>query len=367
MSQLEDKEKSIQYFLEQCIQKRLSFYAYSLPGDQEIKIGIQTTPSKFSNLLDLKGKDGFLFAPFDEDGEEDAYFIDPEFKFSSNSIQFVDFSGIPDQTDEDSDVYESSKEDYFEQINQMLADLKSKKLDKVILSRVHVLNGKGRKEAASIFIRLNETYPNAFVSMVDIPGEGLWIGASPERFLNSDGKTIETVALAGTQKLGDREVHAVEWETKEIEEQAYVSEYIEELLSNYQIDDYQKKGPFTAQAGNVVHLKTTYKANTALSFDQISSFAQALHPTPAVCGLPKNKGMDLIRKVEKHRREYYAGFLGPIHADGSLALFVNLRSMKVLKESMALFVGGGITADSDPEKEWMETCFKAQTLLKVIK
>ncbi|WP_321515718.1 isochorismate synthase [Marinifilum fragile] len=367
MSQLEDKEKSIQYFLEQCIQKRLSFYAYSLPGDQEIKIGTQTSPSKFSNLLDLKGKDGFLFAPFDVDGEQSAYFIDPEFEFSSNSIQFVDFSGIPDQTDEDSDVYESSKEDYFEQINQMLADLKSKKLDKVILSRIHVMNGKGRKDAATIFLRLNETYSNAFVSMVDIPGEGLWIGASPERFLNSDGKTIETVALAGTQKLDDRAVQAVEWEKKEIEEQAYVSEYIEELFSTYQIDDYQKQGPFTAQAGNVVHLKTTYKANTTLSFDQISSFAQALHPTPAVCGLPKNKSMDLIRKVEKHKREYYAGFLGPIHADGSLALFVNLRSMKVLQESMALFVGGGITADSDPEKEWMETCFKAQTLLKVIK
>ncbi|WP_282126547.1 isochorismate synthase [Marinifilum flexuosum] len=367
MSQLEDKEKSTQYFLEQCIQKRLSFYAYSLPGDQEIKIGIQTSPSKFTNLLDLKGKEGFLFAPFDIDTEQASYFIDPEFEFSSNSTEFFDFSGLPDQIDEDSEVYESSKEDYLEQINEMLADLKSKKLDKVILSRVHVLNGKGRKDATSIFLRLKETYPNAFVSMVDIPGVGLWIGASPEKFLNSDGKTTETVALAGTQQLGDRAVQSVEWEKKEIEEQAYVSKYIEELLSNYQIDDYQKQGPFTVQAGNVVHLKTTYKANTALSFDQISSFAQALHPTPAVCGLPKNKAMDLIRKVEKHKREYYAGFLGPIHADGGLALFVNLRSMKVLQESMALFVGGGITADSDPEKEWMETCFKAQTLLKVIK
>ncbi|MCY1635332.1 isochorismate synthase [Marinifilum sp. D737] len=367
MSQLEDREKSIQYFLEQCLQKRLSFYAYSLPGDHEIKIGIQTSPSRVINLLDLKGKEGFLFAPFDLDEEQSAYFIDPEFEFSSKSTQFVDFSDLPDQKDEDSEVYESSKEDYLEQIKEMLADLKSKKLDKVILSRVHVLNGKGRKDAASIFLRLNKTYPNAFVSMIDIPSEGLWIGASPERFLNSDGKTIETVALAGTQKLGDSAVQSVEWEKKEIEEQAYVSKYIEELLSNYQIDDYQKQGPFTVQAGNVVHLKTTYKANTALSFDQISSFAQALHPTPAVCGLPKNKAMDLIRKVEKHKREYYAGFLGPIHADGGLALFVNLRSMKVLQESMALFVGGGITADSDPEKEWMETCFKAQTLLKVIK
>lgn len=367
MNQLEDREKSIQYFLEQCIQKRLSFYAYSLPGNQEINIGIQTSPSKFTNLLDLKGKDGFLFEPFDVDGEQSAYFIDPEFELSSNSKQFVDFSDLPDQLDEDSEVYESSKEDYFAQIKEMLTDLQSKRLDKVILSRVHVLNGKGRKDAASIFLRLNETYPNAFVSMVDIPNEGLWIGASPERFLNSDGKTIETVALAGTQKLGDRAVQSVEWEKKEVEEQAYVSKYIEELLFNYQVDDYQKEGPFTAQAGNVVHLKTTYKANTALSFDKISSFAQALHPTPAVCGLPKNKAMNLIRKVEKHRREYYAGFLGPIRADGSLALFVNLRSMKVLQESMALFVGGGITAESDPEKEWMETCFKAQTLLKVIK
>ena len=367
MNQLEEKEKSVEYFLEQCIQKQLSFYAYSLPAYQEIKIGIQTTPCKFSNLLDLKGKNGFLFAPFDVSGKKASYFIAPEFEFSSKSAKFIDFSDLPDQINKDSDVYESSKEDYFTQIKEMLADLQSKRLGKVILSRIHVLNGKGRKDAVSVFLRLNEIYPNAFVSMVDIPGEGLWIGASPEKFLNSDGKTIETVALAGTQKLEDRAVQSIEWEKKEIVEQAYVSEYIEELFSNYRIDDYQKQGPYTAQAGNIVHLKTTYHVNSNLSFEQILNFAQALHPTPAVCGLPKSKAMNLIRKVEQHDREYYAGYLGPVHSDGQLSLFVNLRSMKVLQNYMALFVGGGITTDSDPEMEWIETCFKTQTLLDVIK
>ncbi|WP_421919969.1 isochorismate synthase [Marinifilum sp.] len=367
MNQLEDKEKSIQFFLEQCIQKRLSFYAYALPGDEEIKIGIQTVPSKFCNLSDLKGKEGFVFAPFDTDGSCSSYFISPDIKLRSSSSHFPDLSDFPDQVNENSLFYESSKADYFDQIDKMIVELKDKQLDKVILSRIQVLNDKGRKDAAVIFLKLNSTYPDAFVSMLDIPGIGLWIGASPERFLNSDGETIETVALAGTQKLGERAVDAVEWESKEIQEQAYVSEYIEELFHTYQIENFKKQGPYSAQAGNLVHLKTAYKANTNLSFDQISSFAHALHPTPAVCGLPKEKAMDLIRKVEQHNREYYAGYLGPVYANGKLSLFVNLRSMKVLQNCMTLFVGGGITADSDPEKEWMETCFKAQTLLKVIK
>lgn len=368
MNQAVDNEKSAVKFLEQCLQKRLAFYAYSLPETQEVNVGIQQDPQTltFSKLQDINGKDGFVFAPFDVDSKHSLYFIKPDLKFNLDSKWFPDLEDLPNHLNQESDIYESSKEDYFEQIGKILTDLKSKKLDKVILSRIHVLNDKGRKDAVSIFLKLNQTYPNAFVSMIDIPEVGLWIGASPERLLNSDGKTIETVALAGTQKLEDSDVHSVKWEKKEIEEQAYVCEYIEELFRNYKISDFSKQGPFTAKAGNLVHLKTIYKASTDLSLNQISGFVQDLHPTPAVCGLPKNKAMDLIRNIEKHNREYYAGFLGPVCADGKFSLFVNLRSMKVHQNKMALYVGGGITADSDPEKEWMETCFKAQTLLKVI-
>jgi len=95
----------------------------------------------------------------------------------------------------------------------------------------------------------------------------------------------------------------------------------------------------------------------------MAEFITNLHPTPAVCGLPKDKSLELILQTEKHNREYYAGYCGPINYQNKTDLFVNLRCMKILEDQLALFVGGGLTKDSVPTKEWDETVLKAKTLL----
>ena len=98
----------------------------------------------------------------------------------------------------------------------------------------------------------------------------------------------------------------------------------------------------------------------------MAEFINKLQPTPAVCGLPKDRALDLIMKTEQHNREYYAGFCGPINYLHKTDLFVNLRCMKILKGQFALFVGGGLTAKSEPEKEWAETELKSETLKRII-
>lgn len=353
--------------LRKYINKNVSFFAYSLPETKEIIAGVQTKqmPETYEELSDLEGLEGFAIAPFDKNGTQKAYFIRNDINFEHPFT--ANFDSIEDFVAEESNLHESSREEYAEQITCMLNELKQKKLDKVILSRIYLLNKEGRENAISYFLKLNEAYPSAFVSIFNIPKVGLWIGASPERLISANGNKLETVALAATQKLGKRAVDEVVWETKEIEEQAYVSKYIDDLLEKSEISDYKRTGPFTSRAGNVVHLKSSYQINDNLNFKQKTNFAQCLHPTPAVCGLPKEKAMNLIRSIESHKREYYAGYLGPINSEGNLSLFVNLRCMRVFENKMALYVGGGITAESNPEKEWDETCFKAQTLLNVIK
>ena len=94
-------------------------------------------------------------------------------------------------------------------------------------------------------------------------------------------------------------------------------------------------------------------------------FIRDLHPTPAVCGLPKEKSLDIIYKTEPYDREYYAGYLGMVEND-SVDFYVNLRCMKIYENAAALFVGGGITANSDAKKEWQETELKAKTLLNIL-
>jgi len=78
--------------------------------------------------------------------------------------------------------------------------------------------------------------------------------------------------------------------------------------------------------------------------------------------LPKTEAKNLLLSVEKHNREYYSGFLGPVNLEDKTALFVNLRCMKVVKEGFALFGGAGITKGSVARREWDETTQKIMTL-----
>ena len=369
MTQYEGEDIDIRSFLNKCIEKDIAFYVFARPKSKKLEFGAQLNgnPITYKSLKDCHGVDGFVFAPFHQNSTCCSYFIKKDItKISRRSYDLIKDQPDIKKTKEIS-VHESSREEYQVQIERMLEDLRKPNLDKVILSRIIVLKSKGRKDAVDSYLKLVEAYPKAFVFMIDIPVAGLWIGATPERLIRKNNSCIETMALAGTQKLHNRKLNEIVWDKKEIEEQAFVAKYIENLFQKFKINDIQKDGPFTALAGNLVHLKTHYTIKSDLDVNKEMSLIEDLHPTPAVCGLPKIKALELIEKVENHQREYYAGYLGPIDANGNLSLFVNLRSMKVLQDAMALYVGGGITADSDPDKEWDETCFKAQTLLNVIK
>ena len=169
------------------------------------------------------------------------------------------------------------------------------------------------------------------------------------------------MSLAGTRKAGSRG----EWGSKEKAEQAIVSRYIEDLLIKHKVEGLQITETFTMKAGAMEHLCTGF--NFVIADDgTMAQIINDLHPTPAVCGIPKEKALQLIKKYENHHREYYAGFLGPVNLKGKTDLFVNLRCMKITPTQMILFTGGGITKDSVPEREWEETELKAQTLLDVL-
>ena len=96
------------------------------------------------------------------------------------------------------------------------------------------------------------------------------------------------------------------------------------------------------------------------------------HPTPAVCGLPAKKAKNFILENENYNREFYSGFLGEINIPKSTKnkkshLFVNLRCMSLENNIARIYVGGGITKDSIPEKEWEETVSKSFTMKSVLK
>ncbi|NJM80882.1 MAG: hypothetical protein HC854_17015 [Flavobacterium sp.] len=92
-----------------------------------------------------------------------------------------------------------------------------------------------------------------------------------------------------------------------------------------------------------------------------------LHPTPAVCGLPKDKALQYILENENYDRKFYTGFLGEFNTKDTSNLFVNLRCMEIDTTTVNLYVGCGITSGSDPKKEYIETQNKLGTMLKILK
>jgi isochorismate synthase len=167
-------------------------------------------------------------------------------------------------------------------------------------------------------------------------------------------------------------VQEVRWSQKEIEEQAYVSRYIIECFKKIRLREYIEIGPKTVLAGNLMHLKTEYVVETT-QVDYpglISTMLGLLHPTSAVCGTPKEAAKSWIKSVEKHDRSLYSGYLGPVNIDQETHLFVNLRTVRlepILDQIKATyFAGCGITEESSPEKEWLETEMKCQTLQRVL-
>jgi isochorismate synthase len=194
------------------------------------------------------------------------------------------------------------------------------------------------------------------------------LGATPEQLLKANKDEIKTVALAGTQVFDGTE--NVVWETKEKEEQQFVTDFITNNLKDY-ASEVSVSAPYTAKAGNILHIKTDITAKLKDKKD-LKNVIQTLHPTPAVCGLPKEATKSFIITNEGYNRDYYSGFLGELNIDLATFraeqsdLFVNLRCMKIVGNFAELFIGCGITSESNPEKEFLETVNKSMTMKKVL-
>jgi isochorismate synthase len=121
----------------------------------------------------------------------------------------------------------------------------------------------------------------------------------------------------------------------------------------------------TVQAGPVEHLRSFVMGRMPEQTSALN-LALALHPTPAVGGLPKKEAVAYITKNEGYNRSFYTGFFG-VTRNNEANFWVNLRCMQLFGNGLVLYAGGGITAASNPKAEWEETCNKLQTLTAIIK
>lgn len=249
-------------------------------------------------------------------------------------------------------------------VEKSQAEMQKNKLEKVVLTR-YLDYPLEHLDAWKFFFALCTKTPS-FVSLVSSPQTGTWITASPEILVHTEGGIFRTVALAATQP-SQQEVKSITWAQKEIEEQAMVSRYIVNCFKQVRVREYEEYGPRSINAGHLAHLCTDFKVDMKLiNYPTFGTeLLQLLHPTSAVCGMPKENALAFIKAHEGYDREYYTGFIGPTHHEEN-HLFVNIRCAQVFADGLRLYAGAGITADSVAEKEKEEVELKMKNFLSFL-
>ncbi|PJE43760.1 MAG: isochorismate synthase [Flavobacterium sp.] len=342
------------------LEKQLPFVLYAKPKADRMIALFQANDS-LHFLKDFSEK-GFVFAPFD--GDAIPYIPQAESEVYVEKIKETDFLIAPNPIIE---ADEAAKRDFEALVTAGVDAIGQGAFEKVVLSRKAKV-AIPSFELETVFKKLVAFYPTAFKYCFFHPKIGLWLGASPEQFLKINQETLQTVALAGTQAV--TESTDVVWQEKEIEEQQLVTDFITQSLSD-KVSELTVSSPYSVQAGNLWHIKTDITA-TIGSNSNLEEIIKSLHPTSAVCGLPKAAAKDFILQNESYDRSYYSGFLGELNIDlatfrtEQTDLFVNLRCMKINDKHVELFIGCGITKDSVPEAEFIETVNKSMTMRKVL-
>ena len=344
------------------------FAIYRFPHSQQCTLIEQTSgePQRLSSLGGLSERSGFVVAPFQINDDTPILLIRPD-RVSAVEVKepSCNMPSIASEKDHHAE--------YAIDFANFHSQLETGAFQKIVLARSADISLTADADPMQLFWRACKRYPRLFIALVSLPDGSYWLTATPEILLEGSGNKWRTIALAGTMQLeGDQlqgEGEDVRWSTKNIQEQCYVATYIAECLEQFSLP-FNEEGPRTVRAANLVHLRSDFTFDMTAETN-IGLLLQALHPTPAVCGLPKRKAFDFIVQHEHAPRQYYSGFMGPLQMPSANCstethLYVSLRCMHVMGSHCTLYAGGGLLCDSISELEWRETEAKMQTMRGVI-
>jgi len=263
-----------------------------------------------------------------------------------------------------------SRSGWREQVGSALESVADGSLQKVVLAQSLAVSLDGELSVPDALARLGETYPDCYRFMYS-PGEGgTFFGATPERLVSLRGRTVRTEALAGSTGRGDTPAED-EWlaadlldSEKDRHEHRLVADTIRDQLSPFA--STVRTGERTVRRlATVQHLRNSITAE--LDADRhVLELVEALHPTPAVGGLPPDAALRTIRETEAFDRGWYAAPVGWIDAAGNGTFAVGIRSAVADDDRARLFAGAGIVADSDPDREWDEIQLKYRPILDAL-
>jgi len=333
--------------------EKLPFIIYAKPLSKQVN-GVFQKDNKLNYFQDFSQK-GFVFAPFDDTQKTVLIALDSSDFFQE---QWNDNPIFENQTSDN--LYSESDKNHFEElVKKMISEIEKEQISKIVASRKEDFFPT-ELDITTLFQKMFYKYPTAFRYCFYHPEIGMWLGATPEKLLSVKDNVLQTMAYAGTQKF-EGNINVI-WHEKEKQEQQFVTDFIVKNLET-ESENIELSKPFTSQAGTLLHIRTDIEATLKNDFS-LGEIIRKLHPTPAVCGLPKDLAKDFILKNEGYERSFYSGFLGELNfgTNKTSELYVNLRCMEIKNQKVSFYIGCGITKDSNPEKEFLETVNKSVTM-----
>ncbi|MEO8398987.1 MAG: isochorismate synthase, partial [Ignavibacteriaceae bacterium] len=263
------------------------------------------------------------------------------------------------------------KKKWKQNVQSALEEIQNKIIDKIVLSRKVEFILSEKPSVENFIEQLKVKFPRCYIFIVHCR-ESTFIGATPEKLANFENGNVELDALAGSAPRGKNvdEDNSLEKDLlankKNLNEHNFVVNHIKDIISKHNYEDLNTTEITVRKLANIQHLLT--KFSVKLNHDSsIFSILKELSPTPAVCGIPLQSSMQLIKKLESHKRGLYSGFIGWLNFENEGEFAVSIRSALINNKKIIAYAGSGIVEDSDPELEFNETDLKLNTILNLLR
>lgn len=297
---------------------------------------------------------------------------------------WVDPSTLPERTPSSRSPTTSvmrSEQGFLKAVSEAVQAIRSGELDKVVLARTEDRPVQRSPNVANLLRVLHARNPHGFTYALALPRDATesgerasktLVGASPELLISRRGTRFVTAPLAGSLPRGKtpeedrRNARDLLRSSKDLHEHRIVVEHIMECLRPFTRELLCEAEPIVIATRNMLHLSTRIEGK--LPDREVSSLrlALALHPTPAVCGVPTERAHAFIQRVEDFDRGFFTGTLGYMDASGDGDWIVTIRCAELGPSRVRVFAGAGIVESSVPELELAETSAKMTTMLEAI-
>jgi anthranilate synthase component 1 len=240
----------------------------------------------------------------------------------------------------------------------------------VVLS--HRLEMKPGVDPFQIYRALRTVNPSPYMFYLHLD-DAVILGSSPEMLVKVEGRQVEYRPIAGTQRRGATEAEDQELASKLLSDEKELAEHV--MLVDLGRNDLGRvceygsvkvpKFEIIEYYSHVMHIVSSVTGTLRADKDAFDTL-MACFPAGTVSGAPKVRAMEIIAELEPTRRGVYSGSVMYLDFSGNLNSCIAIRTMLVQGSKAYLQAGGGIVADSDPEREWDETMNKARALLKAV-